>query len=169
MSTFHRGICIINNLASFSPESAPYFWFFVNGFTVLYSALLVLIVLFAAPESKTDHFAREWFLIYDMLTSLIWPIEISLTEIHMLSVRFPDPKYQRWRRVQRVLEWMIAIYFAIDAFRTLMKKIKGKNHTDQMRIEAIVNLLAYSFKLWSNDKSQCAVQNDYTVVEDVLV
>lgn len=118
--------------------------------------------MFEDPESKTHHFARKWFLAYNMVTSMLWPIEILLTEIQQ-AFETQNPDHQPLR-VKLFMELMIAVYFVIDAAVDLSKKIKGQDPTDEMAVDSVVNLFAYSYVLWSNYKSRNDFRNDFSEI-----
>ena len=151
-------------LLLWSPLAAPYFWLLINASIILYS-LFLSCILIIGPDYKIDHFAIENYLAYDLITCIIWAVELSLS---MLShVLLSDVKEWENKRSTQI-EAVIAVYFLIYSICNIFKKHRGEEWTDRaMLIDVFINLIAYIYEIFIRVKECKEVGDDFDIIDEI--
>lgn len=116
------------------PARAPSQWFILNSVCCAWSLGLFLIVLFATDDSAGKQFAKAQYLVYNLITTVLWVSEIGLT------VGFTnDIRRQEWA------ELLVALYFLADSTSVVYKWKMHKEHTSEMGIALFVGFVSYLY------------------------
>jgi hypothetical protein len=156
-------------LVKFTPKAAPIIWIFINIAIVLCSVALLCILAFTGEDSKYDDFARDWYLTYNIVTSIIWLSETSLRMINEAYV--PVLSHENSNTMLRgcwyhrtTYEWILAGYFVIDSILMVWKRHKGQDHTDHMGLVVAICVVAYMYAFWVTYTDSRTRQQGYAPV-----
>ena len=65
-----------SHMSASAEMRSPYFWLSANSFCLLFS-LLNIVLIALGPDRPGDHIARQFYLVYNFLTSIIWCLDIG--------------------------------------------------------------------------------------------
>ena len=96
----------------------------------------VVLLLMHHGSKQNMRFANECYLIYNLLTSIIWCIEVILPVIALGS--------RALKGIATKLEIGICIYCIADSIRTVVRWKLSQDYTDVMNITALINIVIYT-------------------------
>lgn len=108
-------------------------WFVINAAVVAYSCT-VFLLLASGPSSW--RFAHKSYYIYDVMTSMLW-----LAQVFLIGMTYG---FQGWKRI---IEIVLAFYFTIQSVLVLLKKHHGKDPSEHMEWEVVLNIFAYAYEI----------------------
>ena len=95
-------------------------------------------------DSQLDHFSIENYLACNLITSLIWIIEVSLVILTHVRLANEIEWKHRW---STHVEAIFAAYFLVDSVCNILQKHRGSDFSDRMMfIDVFINLIAYVFE-----------------------
>jgi len=148
-----------NRLILWSPLAAPYFWLITNVSIIVYS----LFLLYLLANSMVDHFSIENYLAYNVITCLIWFIEVSLVILTHVRLASVIELKHRW---STIVEGIFAAYFLIDSTYDILQKHLGSDYSERMMfIDVFINLLAYMFEVYMRMKESDEVGDDFKIID----
>ena len=161
MQEFHSNFCY--RLILWSPLAAPYFWLTINASIILYS----LFLLYLLVNSKVDHFSIENYLAYNVITCLIWIIEVSLVILTYVRLASVIEWKHRW---SHLVEAILAAYFLIFSIYDIFQTHRGADYSERMMIiDLLINLLAYIYmcEVYMRQKESDEVGNNSKIIDHV--
>ena len=132
---------------------SPYFWLSANSLCLLLS-LLDIVLIALGPDRPGDHFARQFYLVYNFLTSMIWCLDIGCGVFgnvrEDLNREDSSEKESKRRKITAYGELIVAVYFLLDSLVVVIKwNMPKHDHTDGMLIDCIINAFAYAFATYT--------------------
>ena len=122
---------------------SPYFWLSAN-FACLLLSLLDIVLIALGPDRPGEHVARQFYLVYNFLTSIIWCLDIGCGVFG--NVREDLER----RKIIAYGELIVVVYFLLDSLVVVIKwKMPKHDHTDGMLIDCIINAFAYAFATYT--------------------
>ena len=133
---------------------SPSFWLAANAACLVFS-LINIVLIALGPERPGDHCARQFYLIYNFLTSTIWCLDIGCgvfgdvrEELNMRNDS--SDKDSKRRKFMAYGELIIAVYFLLDSLVVVIKwKMPKHDHTNGMLVDCIINAFAYAFATYT--------------------
>jgi hypothetical protein len=116
-----------------SPRYSPDSWLFINAIVVAYSGLVLFLLSGGLSFRK---FAHESYYIYNVVTSLIW-----LVQVFLIGITYG---FHEWKRK---IEGILALFFTIQSVLVLLKKHHGKDPSEHMEWEVLINIVAYTYEI----------------------
>lgn len=133
---------------------SPYFWLSANSVCLLFS-LLDIVLIALGPDRPGDHFARQFYLIYNFLTSIIWCLDIGCGVFGNVREDLDrdgksSEKESKRRKIMAYGELLVAVYFLLDSLIVVIKwKMPKHDHTEGMLVDCIINAIAYAFATYT--------------------
>lgn len=146
-----------------SPDGAPRAWLLINAVCLLWSVLLLIVLCVATDEdSWSRRMAQEQYLVYNLMTTIIWVTEIGLTVYVAYGwvERMPASSLSVSSIIEYVVELLMAAYFLLDSIAVVVQHrwvqtTNNKNdngddgspvkHMDNMTLAAVVGVAAYLY------------------------
>ena len=122
-------------LQGWEPEANPLVWLGVNAVCLFGSVVVLALAL--SRDKKGHHVARQSYLAYNLLTSLVWWTEVSLPVISRGLTAL--------RGIWAKIELLVALYFLVDSVIVVNAWRLKKDHTASMVEDTAVNLAAYLY------------------------
>lgn len=133
---------------------SPYFWLTTNSFCLIFS-LLDIVLIALGPDRPGDHFARQFYLMYNFLTSAIWCLDIGCGVFGNVREDLnrdneSSTKESKKRRIMAYGELFVAVYVLLDSLVVVIKwKMPKHDHTGGMLVDCIINAFAYTFATYT--------------------
>ena len=129
------------------------FWLSANSLCLVLS-LLDIVLIALGPDRPGDYFARQFYLVYNFLTSMIWCLDIGCGVFgnvrEDLNREDSSEKESMRRKTTAYGELIVAVYFLLDSLVVVIKwKMPKHDHTDGMLIDCIINAFAYAFATYT--------------------
>ncbi len=136
-----------------SPRYSPDSWLIINAIVVAYSGLVLCLLAGGLPSRK---FAHESYYIYDVVTSLIW-----LLQVFLIGITYG---FLEWKRK---IEGILALFFTIQSVLVLLKKHHGKDPSEHMEWEVLINIVAYTYEIIVENFRKQADLDGYDLLDAV--
>ncbi len=122
------------------------FWTAINLAVVLYSLFTYIDITTAEDDRSQREGALIEYLIYELVTSLVFLLEV-ITELYdLLSTKTP-------LETDHYVEAALALFFAYDALETIMDYKHQKLDMDDSETDALIGLFSYIFLTYESIKS----------------
>lgn len=119
-------------------------WAVVNAFCLVASVVLLSLIVFCADDRPGKMLAKQSYLFYNLLTTVVWCWEVSLNlqRIHRQQQRQQSTALLRWTTY---LELLFAVYFCGDSIKVLVDWKYKKQSMTLIVIDLVVNMIGYSY------------------------